>query len=245
MSQRRLPWAAVMIRIPGDDDHEPAPAPARHGSAAEGAGDEVLSIAVDLPWDDWLGRGAIDRVRDGSLGVVRHAWPATAARDMRAAATPAGMLAGDAADRERLGALALGVAAAHHRPARMPHAPGEEPHAWWIAQERTLVWMPWLDTPGDPIGLELLDGGEADAVTVAAPDACWTVFRTDRPRHGARGRWADLPARFRDALIERTGADPQLLKARGRWTREGDAIVVRWRDGSRVRSASVALGRGR
>ncbi|HET9052036.1 MAG TPA: hypothetical protein VFO60_10050, partial [Candidatus Dormibacteraeota bacterium] len=131
-----------MIHVPGDGELDDRPEAARHGSAVAGAGEELLSLAVDLPWDDWLGAGASDRVRDGSLGVVRHAWPATAARDMRSAGTGAGMLEGDAAARERLGAVALGVAAARHRPARMPHAEGTEPHAWWIDVERTLVWMP-------------------------------------------------------------------------------------------------------
>jgi hypothetical protein len=162
---------------------------------------------------------------------------------MRAAATPGGLLAGDDADKERLGAIAVAVAAAHQRPARMPHAPGEEPHAWWVAAERTLVWMPWIDAGDGPIGLELLASGEADAVTVTAPDACWTVFRTDVPPRGARGRWPELPRRFRDAVAERTGADPVLLEASGRWSREGDAIVVHWRDGSALRTAAVELPR--
>jgi hypothetical protein len=228
----------------GSPDEPDAPPPARVGSAAEAAGDEIMSLAVDLPWDDWLGAGAVDRVRDGSLGVVRHAWPATAARDMRAASSPGGMLTGDAADRERLGAVALAVAAAHQRPSRLPHEPGQEPHAWWVAAERTLVWMPWVDVSA-PYGLELLDSHQADAVTVAAPDACWTVFRTDVPRRGARGGWQDLPERFRIALLERAVAEPDLLAARARWSRQGDALVVRWRDGERVRSALIALERRR
>ena len=235
----------MIVRPAPDDEPLDGATPARVGSAAEAAGEEILSIAVDLPWDDWLGVGAIDRVRDGSLGVVRHAWPATAARDMRAAATAGGMLAGDDADKERLGALALAVAAAHQRPVRMPHAPGDEPHAWWIVAERTLVWMPWIDASSEPVGLELLESGEADAVTVTAPDACWTVFRTDVPRRGAGGRWPELPARFRDALIERAGLDAALLDRNGRWRREGDAIVVRWREGSTLRTASVEVARRR
>lgn len=233
-----------MIIGPGSgDEPEHEARPARVGSAAEAVGEEILSIAVDLPWDEWLGAGAVDRVRDGSLGVVRHAWPATAARDMRAAATGAGMLAGGDTDKERLGAVAVAVAAAHQRPVRIPHAPGQEPHAWWVAAERTLVWMPWIDTSTEPIGLALLESGEADAVTVTAPDACWTVFRTGVPRRGARGRWDELPARFRDVLSERAGIDVSLLEAGGRWRREGDAIVVRWRDAEKLRSASVALSR--
>lgn len=234
----------MVLHIPGGEQEEAPRPPSRHGSAAPGAGEEALSLAVDLPWDDWLGQGASDRVRDGSLGVVRHAWPATAARDMRSAATVGGQLTGDAADRERLGAIALGVAAAHQQPARMPHAPGAEPYAWWIEAERTLVWMPWVDVDA-PYGLELLESGQADAVTVTAPDACWTVFTTDLPRRGARGVFAELPERFRSALVERTGADPAVLAARGRWRREGDSLVVRWREGERIRSATVALNRRR
>src|SRR5437660_1289410 len=119
-----------MLRRPLDPEFEdgsgsPAPASVRHGSAAPGAGEELLSAAVELPWDDYLGEGASDRVRDGSLGLVRHAYPATAARDMRTAATSGGLLQGDAALRERLGAVALSIAAVRHRPARMPHRLGE------------------------------------------------------------------------------------------------------------------------
>ncbi len=235
----------MVLHIPGADEAEPPPPTARHGSSAAAAGEAVLSLAVDLPWDDWLGAGASDRVRDGSLGVVRHGWPATAARDMRAAATPAGLLAGDPADRERLGAIALAVAAAHHRPVRMPHAPGTEPHAWWIEAERSLVWMPWVDAGEPPYGLSLLDRGEADAVTVTAPDACWTVFRTDVPRQGARGGFATLPERFRTALAEATGVPPEVLEEHGRWRREGDDLVLRWRLDGRVRTATVALRRRR
>lgn len=234
----------MVIHLPGDDE-QGEPAAARHGSAAPAAGEEVLALSVDLPWDDWLGAGASDRVRDGSLGVVRHSWPATAARDMRGASTPAGMLAGDAAARERLSAVALGVAAARHRPARMPHPAGSEPYAWWIDAERTLVWMPWTDGGEPPYGLELLESGDASAVIVAAPDACWTVFTTDLPRRDAAGRFRDLPERFRSALQRGTGADLALLEARGRWRRDGDTLTLRWRDGASLRSASIALNRRR
>jgi hypothetical protein len=233
----------VVLHIPGAAAPEPdGPAAARHGSAAAATGEELLSAAVDLPWDDWLGHGAADRVRDGSLGLVRHAYPASAARDMRAAATAAGMLHGDAADRERLGAVALAVAAAHARPARMPHAEGEEPSAWWVASDRALVWMPWLDS-GAPYGLELLETGQADAVTVTAPDAIWTVYRTDLPRRGAKGRWDELPGRFREAVAARAGCALDVLERGGRWWRSGDAIVVRWREGERLRTASIAVNR--
>lgn len=237
-----------MFRIPGDPDIEagaelPVARQIATGSAAPAVGEEVLSAAVELPWDDWLGAGATERIRDGSLGVVRHAYPATAARDMRAAATPAGMLQGDAADRERLGAVALAVAAAHARPARMPTAAGAEPHAWWLAEERALVWMPWSDAGESPYGLELLSSGQADAVTVTAPDAVWTVFRTELPQRGARGRWGELPDRFREAVRRRAGARAGALERGAHWRREGDTIVVRWRDDGRVRSASIAVNR--
>jgi hypothetical protein len=226
------------LQLPEPDEEPAAPIAARHGSALPA--EALLSAAVELPWDDWLGVGAGDRVRDGSLGLVRHAYPATAARDMGAASTAAGMLRGDAAARERLGAVALRVAAAHHRPARMPHAPGEEPSAWWVAEERALVWMPWEDEA--PCGLELLESGQADAVVVTAADACWTVFRTGLPRRGARGAWAELPERFRTAIAARAGAGPAALQ-RARWRREGDVITVRWRQGERLRSASVSVNR--
>ena len=233
-----------MIHVPGSGpDESPPPGGARVGSAAAGAGEELLSPAVDLPWDDYLGAGATDRIRDGSLGLVRHAYPATAARDMRRSSTHGGMLAGGAADRERLGAVALAIAAAHHRPARMPHGEGEEPYAWWIAEERTLVWMPWTDTGMPPYGLELLMSGQADAVSVSAPDACWTVFRTGVPAQGARGRWPALPERFQQALVERAGVDAAVLEATGRWRRSGDVITVQWRAGQRVRTASIAVNR--
>jgi hypothetical protein len=233
-----------MIHVPGNEpDESQPPAAARVGSAAAGAGEELLSPAVDLPWDDYLGTGAADRIRDGSLGLVRHAYPATAARDMRRASTHTGMLAGDAADRERLGAVALAIAAAHHRPARMPHGEGEEPYAWWVAEERTLVWMPWTDTGIAPYGLELLASGQADAVSVSAPDACWTVFRTGLPAQGARGRWAMLPERFQQALRDRAGVEAAVLEATGRWRRAGDVITVQWRAGQRVRTASIAVNR--
>jgi hypothetical protein len=226
------------LHLPGSDEEPPAPVAARHGSALPA--EAVLSAAVDLPWDDWLGPGAGDQVRDGSLGLVRHAYPATAARDMGAASTTEGLLRGDPADRERLGAVALRVAAAHHRPARMPHQPGEEPFAWWVAEERALVWMPWEGEA--PYGLELLDTRQADAVVVTAPDACWTVFRTGLPRRGARGRWAELPERFRTAIAARAGAEPADLE-RARWRRDADVIEVRWREGERMRTASVSVNR--
>jgi hypothetical protein len=228
------------FRLPEPEEEPAAPAPARHGSAAPA--EALLSAAVELPWDDWLGAGAGDRVRDGSLGLVRHAYPATAARDMGGAATAAGMLRGDAAARERLGAVALRVAAAHHRPARMPHQPGEEPFAWWLAEDRALVWMPWEGAGQAPYGLDLLESGQADAVVVTAADACWTVFRTGLPRRGARGGWADLPERFRSAITERAGAEAAALE-RARWRREGDVITVRWREGERLRSAAVSVNR--
>jgi hypothetical protein len=100
--------------------------------------------------------------------------------------------------------------------------------------------MPWEGEA--PYGLELLESGQADAVVVTAPDACWTVFRTGLPRRGARGRWGDLPERFRSAIAERSGADPGILE-RARWRREGDVITVRWREGERLRSASVSVNR--
>jgi len=226
------------FRLPDPADEPAPPVAARHGSAL--AAEALLSAAVELPWDDWLGPGAGDRVRDGSLGLVRHAYPATAARDMGQAATAAGMLRGDPAARERLGAVALTVAAAHHRPARMPHQPGEEPFAWWVAEDRALVWMPWEGEA--PYGLELLESGQADAVVVTASDACWTVFRTGLPRRGARGGWAELPERFRTAITERAATDPPALE-RARWRREGDVITVRWREGERLRTASVSVNR--
>ena len=231
-----------MLHLPGNPDSEPTTAPARrHGSGAGEVGGELLSAAVDLPWDDWLGVGAGDRVRDGSLGLVRHAWPATAAQDMGAASTDGGMLQGDAADRERLGALAVAVAGAHDRPARMPHAPGQEPYAWWLPAERTLVWMPWRDETDPPYGLALLDSGEADAVTVAAPDAVWTVFRTGLPRTGSRGDLTSLPERFRAALEARADvADPGVATT-VRWRRDGDTVTVRWRAAERVRTLSVVI----
>ena len=181
-------------------DEPQAFAPARHGSAAEAAGEEILSAAVDVPWDDYLGPGAADRVRDGSLGLVRHAYPATAARDLRAAGLPDGRLSGDDATRERLAAIAIGVAALRHRPARLPHPPSREPYAWWVAEERTLLWMPWDDVE-PAYGLRLIDSGDADAVTVLAPDACWTVFRTGLPPRGAAGGWGDLGERLRTASV--------------------------------------------
>jgi hypothetical protein len=226
------------FRLPDADEEPAAPVAARHGSALPA--EALLSAAVELPWDDWLGPGASDQVRDGSLGLVRHAYPATAARDMGQAATTTGMLSGDPAARERLGAVALRVAAAHHRPARMPHQPGEEPFAWWVAEERALVWMPWEGEA--PYGLELLATGQADAVVVTAPDACWTVFRTGLPRRGAHGRWDELPERFRSAIADRAGADPGTLE-RARWRREGDVITVRWRERERLRSASLSVNR--
>jgi hypothetical protein len=226
------------FRLPDPDEEPAAPVAARHGSALPG--EALLSAAVELPWDDWLGAGAGEQVRDGSLGLVRHAYPATAARDMGQAATTAGMLSGDPAARERLGAVAVRVAAAHHRPARMPHRPGEEPFAWWVAEERALVWMPWEGEV--PYGLDLLESGQADAVVVTAPDACWTVFRTGLPRRGARGGWAELPERFRTAIAERAGAAATALE-RARWRREGDVITVRWREDERLRSASVSVNR--
>ena len=236
----------MVLRLPDPDPldslRQGAAPPARHGSADPGAGEEVLSAAVELPWDDYLGPGAAERVRDGSLGLVRHAYPATAARDMRAATTPAGLLQGDAAARERLGAVALAIAAARHRPARMPHAPGEEPFAWWVAEERSLVWMPWSDASAPAYGLELLDTGQADAVVVAAPDACWTVFRTGLPRRGARGGWAELPEPFRQALARRSGASAPAL-ATARWRREADTVTVSWRQEGRVRTARLAVNR--
>lgn len=237
----------AMLRRPldpasADDPGSAAPPPARHGSADPGAGEELLSAAVELPWDDYLGAGAADRVRDGSLGLVRHAYPATAARDMRSAATPGGLLRGDAALRERLGAVALAIAAARHRPARMPHEPSEEPFAWWVAEERSLVWMPWTDASASAYGLELLDTGQADAVVVAAPDACWTVFQSGLPPRGARGRWDDLPGRFRDAVAARSGA-PAAALGTARWRREADTITVSWRHEGRVRTARIAVNR--
>ena len=233
-----------MLRLPGpaDEPEEPSTPAARHGSAAEAVGEEILSAAIDLPWDHWLGEGAADMVRDGSLGLVRHAYPATAARDMRAASTGHGTLQGDAADHERLGAVALRIAATHHRPARMPHAPGSEPHAWWVAEERALVWMPWEDA-GEPYGLDLLRSGQADAVVVTAPDACWTVYRTGLPSRGERGTVATLPARLREALVAQPGVDAQALDRSGRWQRRGDTVLVQWRQDDRVRSASVAVNR--
>jgi hypothetical protein len=230
----------MSLRLPEPDEEPPAPAAARHGSAL--AAEALLSAAVELPWDDWLGAGAGDRVRDGSLGLVRHAYPATAARDMGHAGTAAGMLHGDAATRERLGAVALRVAAARHRPARMPHGPDEEPSAWWLAEDRALVWMPWDDARQAPYGLELLESGQADAVVVTAPDACWTVFRTGLPRRGAHGGWAELPERFRTAIAGRAAAEPASLE-RARWQRDGDVITVRWREGERLRTASVSVNR--
>jgi len=229
----------MTLRLPDPDEQPVPPVAARHGSALPG--EALLSLAVDLPWDDWLGAGAGEQVRDGSLALVRHAYPATAARDMAQASTTEGMLRGDPADRERLGAVALRVAAAHHRPARMPHAPGEEPFAWWVAEERALVWMPWEGAA--PVGLELLQSGQADAVVVTAPDACWTVFRSGLPRRGARGGWAELPERFRTAITERAGAGAAGALELARWRREGDVITVRWRDGERLRSASVSVNR--
>ena len=219
-------------------DHEEfAPAPAAHGSAAAGTGEELLSAAVDLPWDDWLGEGASDRVRDGSLGLIRHAYPATAARDLRAAATGAGLLHGNAATRERLAAVALGIAAAHHRPARLPHRPDREPHAWWIAEERTLVWMPWAG--GDPAyGFELLRENQAEAVTVIAPDACWTVFRSGLPERGARGGWDSLPPRLRTAVAPRLPAGGE---ASLRWHRSADAVHLSWSDGEHRRRLRIDL----
>ncbi|MFN2452456.1 MAG: hypothetical protein ABR541_08900 [Candidatus Dormibacteria bacterium] len=232
---------SVVISRPGGlPGEEPDPSPPRHGSAAEAVGAEVLSAAVDIPWDDYLGAGARERVRDGSLGLVRHAYPAAAARDLLAAAGDDGRLHGDAGLRERVGAVAVGVAAAHHRPARMPHLPGEEPHAWWVAEERTLYWLPWAASTPPPYGLELIDTGQADAIVVLAPDAVWTVFQTGLPRRGARGDWEALPQRFRGGLAGRIPAE-----ARGgvRWRREADTLSVRWREDGRVRSASITLNR--
>jgi hypothetical protein len=109
-----------------------------------------------------------------------------------------------------------------------------------VAEERALVWMPWEGEV--PYGLDLLESGQADAVVVTAPDACWTVFRTGLPRRGARGGWAELPERFRTAIAERAGAAATALE-RARWRREGDVITVRWREGERLRSASVSVNR--
>ncbi|GAC1344418.1 MAG: hypothetical protein NVSMB29_18000 [Candidatus Dormibacteria bacterium] len=214
--------------------------PPAHGSAAEAVGHEILSRAVDLPWDDYLGAGALERVRDGSLGVVRHAYPAGAARDLRSAATDDGRLSGDAALRERVAAVALGVAAAHRRPARMPHPAGEEPHAWWVAEERTLYWLPWAGGVPDPYGLELIESGQADAVVVLAPDAVWTVFLTGLPRRGERGDWATLPERFRIGLATRI---PEPLRVGVRWRREADTLGIRWREGGRIRTATIGVNR--
>jgi len=213
---------------------------ARHGSAAQAVGQEVVSAAVDIPWDEYLGEGAGDRIRDGSLGLVRHAYPAAAARDLRQAASEDGLLDGDAALRERIGAVAVGIAAAHHRPARMPGESGAEPSAWWVAEERTLFWLPWRDPDRTPYGLQLLDSMQADAVVVLAPDAVWTVFRTDLPRRGARGDWSDLPERFHRGLARVLSED---ARPTVRWRREGDSVVVRWKDHGALRSAVVAVNR--
>jgi hypothetical protein len=218
---------------------DPAPAPVLHGSAAEAVGEELLSAAVDVPWDDYLGPGAADRVRDGSLGLVRHAYPPGAARDLRAASTDDGRLTGDDATRERLAAVAIGIAAAHHRPARLPHPPSREPYAWWIVEERTLVWMPWDDVE-PPYGLRLLDAGEADAVSVLAPDACWTVFPSGLPAEGAAGGWAELPPRLRPALETQVAVAD---RAGLRWRRRGDAVLVSWRAGAAPRRLRIDVNR--
>ena len=171
--------------------------------------------------------------------MVRHAYPATAARDLRAAARPDGRLTGDDATRERIAAVALGIASAHHRPMRMPHPPSREPYAWWIAEERTLVWIPWDDVE-PPYGLSLIDAGEATAVTVVAPDACWTVFPSGLPRRGASGGWDDLSERLRAALERRVG-----VEHRGglRWRRRGDAVDVVWRVDGAVRRVRIDVNR--
>lgn len=210
-----------------------------HGSAAEVPGEEIVSAAIDLPWDDYLGRGARDRIIDGSLGLIRHAHPPTAARDLREAATEAGMLGGDAAVRERLSAIGLAVAALHGRPARMPHSPGDEPTAWWLGEERRLIWMP-IQSGQPPYGLELVNRGDADSVTVVAPDACWTVFVTGIPADGASGRWDDLPARCRRALERRI---PGIARPSVRWHRRSDAVHVRWRSDRGQERLRIAVNR--
>lgn len=214
---------------------------AAHGSAADAVGGELVSPVVDIPWDHYLGNGAGRRIADGSLSLVRHAYPATAARAMRQASSVTGHLVGDQATHERLAAVGVALAARHHRPARMPHRPGEEPHAWWIAEEQTLVWLPWADIDEQPYGLALLDSGEADSVVVLAPDAAWTVFRSGIPRDGAHGGWAELAPRLRAAIIDRLGHElPQ-----SRWRRRGDTVTVSWKQDAAVRSIAVAVNRHR
>ncbi len=231
--------SAVPFVIPFSDADDAAPAAARHGSADESAADRTVAAAVDIPWDTYLGDGAAGRVRDGSLALVRHAYPATAATDMRAASTSTGQLLGDAAVHERVAAIGLSVAAAHHRPARMPHRPGDEPHAWWIPEERTLVWMPWGDIDEPPYGLGLLDNGEADSVVILAPDAVWTVYVSGIPRIGTRGGWDDLPERIRVAIGARVEGDLRSAL----WRRDGDSVVVRWKHDGRLRTATIEVNR--
>ena len=221
-------------------DVDTPPIPAKHGSAADATGDEVLGLGVDIPWDTYLGPGAAAAVADGWLSTVRHAYPATAARDLRAAGMVTGLLGGDAATHERIAAVGLRIAALRHRPARMPHRPGDEPHAWWIAEERTLVWLPWSDIDEAPYGLALLESDEADAVVVLAPEASWTLFRSGWPRRGDRGGWRDLSERLRQALAPRVG-DAQAAVL---WRRQDDTVTASWRaaDGA-VRTASITVNR--
>ena len=203
-----------------------------HGSAAPAVGDEPLSIAVDIPWDSYLGAGARDRLADGSLRAQRDAYPAAAAADVLDCATVTGQLLGDAGAHERLAAIAVGVASARHRPVRLPHRPGDEPHAWWIAEEKTLVWLAWADIDEEPYGMGLLASGEADAVVVLAPDAIWTIFDGGIPACGSAGRWQALPTRLRNALVGRGLGDGE--RASLQWDRPlgSDHVTLRWRDAS-------------
>src|ERR1700730_18575455 len=53
--------------LPAPDEDPAAPVAARHGSALPG--EALLSAAVELPWDDWLGAGGLAQGQQRGRGA--------------------------------------------------------------------------------------------------------------------------------------------------------------------------------
>ncbi len=227
------------LHLPGRDEEPPAPVAARHGSALPA--EALLSAAVDLPWDDWLGPGAGDRVRDGSLGLVRHAYPATAGRRHGGGVDHRGDAPGDA---RRPGAARRGRAPGRRgappsrrgcrtNPGRS-RSPGGSPrrrrwsgcrgrarHRTGSSSSRPARPTPSSSPPPTPAGRCSAPGFPAGARGDAGP--------TSPSASAPRSPVAPAPT-------------PRALE-RARWQRAGDVIAVRWREGEKLRSATVSVNR--